>query len=71
MDYYEGGAGGVEAGSVMWDKTGTTGTLELKLHRGATQPMVDLKGTAVLYGTVSYDEKGLGAFNGTMYFEFQ
>ena len=64
--------GSVEAGAVNWDKAGTTGTVELKmLIRGGTQSMADTRGTAVLYGTVSYDEKGTGTFNGTIYFEFQ
>lgn len=55
IDSYQGVLfGSVEAGSVMWDKTGTTGTVELKLLiRGGTQAMADLRGTAVLYGTVS------------------
>lgn len=73
IDSYQGVVfGSVEAGSVMWDKSGTTGTVELKmLIRGGTQSMVDLGGTAVLYGTVSYDEKGTGTFDGTIYFEFK
>lgn len=73
LDAYQGVVFGiVEAGALMWDKAGTTATVELKmLIKGGTQAMGDLRGTAVLYGTVSYDEKGAGAFEGTIFFEFQ
>lgn len=63
--------GTVAAGSVTWDKAGTSANVELKMNITAgTQTMIDLKGQAVLYGTVMYGEKG-AIFNGTMYFEFQ
>ena len=73
IDSYQGVVfGSVEAGSVIWDKAGTTGTVELKLNiRGGTQALSDIGGTAVLYGTVSYDEKGAATFDGTIYFEFK
>lgn len=38
---------------------------------GGTQSKFGIRGMAALYGTVNYDEKGVGTFNGTMYFEFQ
>lgn len=64
--------GNVTAGAVTWDKAGTTGNVELKLIiTGSTQYMSGVKGNAVLYGTVTYDEKGGATFNGKMYFEFQ
>lgn len=72
IDNYQGVLfGSVEAGTVMWDKTGTIGAVELKmLIRGGTQAMADLKGAAYLTGTVTYVDKGAGTFNGTIYFEF-
>lgn len=72
IDPYQGVLFGViEAGAITWDKSGT-GTLELKLLiNGGTEGMADLKGSAVLYGTVSYSDQGPGPFNGSIYFEFQ
>ncbi|HET6646829.1 MAG TPA: hypothetical protein VFH01_05850 [Pyrinomonadaceae bacterium] len=72
IDPYQGVLFGViEAGAITWDKTGT-GTIELKLLiNGGTQGMADLKGSAVLYGTVSYSNQGPGSFSGSIYFEFQ
>lgn len=72
IDPYQGVLFGViEAGAITWDKTGT-GTIELKLLiNGGTQGMADLKGSAVLYGTVSYSDQGPGPFNGSIYFEFK
>ncbi|MCM3871991.1 MAG: hypothetical protein ND895_15005 [Pyrinomonadaceae bacterium] len=64
--------GSVEAGAVTWDKAGTTATVELKLLiRGGTQALADVGGTAVLYGTVNYGEKGTATFDGTIYFDFK
>ncbi len=64
--------GTVEAGVVTWDKRGTFASVELKmLINGGTQEMANLRGTAVLLGTVTYDEKGAGTFSGSMYFEFK
>lgn len=73
IDSYQGVVWGtVETGAVSWDKAGTTATVDLKLLlKGGTQSLVDLRGSAVLYGTVSYDEKGVGTFGGTIYFDFQ
>ena len=73
LDAYQGVVfGSVEAGALNWDKAGTTATIELKLLiKGGTMNMAGVRGTAVLYGTVSYDEKGAGAFDGTIFFEFQ
>lgn len=62
--------GSIDAGSATWDKYGTSANLELKLTiRGGTQAMADFRGTAVLYGTVYYYEKGVPIFNGTIYFQ--
>lgn len=64
--------GNVQFGEVTWDKTGTTAWMELKLLiTGGTETMRDTNGTAFLYATVTYDEKGTGAFAGTLVFEFQ
>lgn len=73
LDSYQGVVfGNVEAGAITWDKAGATGTVELKLIiKGGTQTMADVQGTAVLYGTVSYNEKGAGTFSGTIFFEFK
>ena len=63
--------GSVATGRVTWDKSGTA-NIELKLTiSGGTQSMSDIRGMAALSATVSYDEKGVGTFHGTMYFEFQ
>ena len=72
MDPYQGVLFGViESGAITWDKSGT-GTIELKLLiKGGTQGMADLKGSAVLYGTVSYGDQGPGSFYGSIYFAFQ
>lgn len=72
LDVYQGVLfGGVEGGAVVWDKSGTTATIELKMYiRGGTQAFADLKGTAILYGTVNYEGKGTGTFTGTIYFDF-
>ena len=73
IDPYQGVLfGSVVAGGITWNKDGSAATIELKLTiRGGTQAMADLHGDAILYGTVSYDEKGGGPFVGTIYFEFQ
>lgn len=74
IDPYQGVLfGSVDGGSVTWDKTGATATVELKMSiKGGTQTMANTAGTVILYGTVIYDEKtGLGTFDGTMYFDFQ
>lgn len=73
IDSYQGVLfGGVGGGTIVWDKYGTTATVELKMYiRGGTQAMADLKGSAILYGTVTYEEKGTGTFTGTIYFDFQ
>jgi hypothetical protein len=73
IDPYQGVLfGSVDGGSVTWNKDGSEATLELKLTvRGGTQAMKDLKGEAILYGTVTYYEKGGGPFVGTIYFTFQ
>jgi hypothetical protein len=64
--------GNVAAGGVTCDKAGTTANVELKMIiTGGTQSKFGIRGMAALYGTVNYDEKGVGTFNGTMYFEFQ
>jgi hypothetical protein len=64
--------GSVEAGVVTWDKRGTFATVELKmLIKGGTQEMANINGTAVLLGTITYDEKGAGTFSGSVYFEFK
>lgn len=65
--------GSVDAGSVTWDKTGATATVELEMSiRGGTLVMANYAGTAILYGTITYDEKGgSGTFEGTIYFEFE
>ena len=72
LDPYQGVIfGSVEGGSVTWDKTGTSATVELKmLIKGGTQTMSEMRGSAYLYGTVFYDEKGRGTFDGSIYFEF-
>ena len=50
----------------------TPARLNLKCSsEAALSPWLISRGTAVLYGTVSYDEKGTGTFDGTIYFEFQ
>ena len=33
--------------------------------------MADVHGSAYLYGTVTYDEKGASTFEGTIYFDLQ
>jgi len=73
IDGYQGLVfGSVEVGVVTWDKRGTFATVELKmLINGGTQEMAHLRGTAVLLGTVTYDEKGTGTFSGSIYFEFK
>lgn len=64
--------GNVGSGHVTWDKAGTTASIELKLLiKGGTDTMRDLNGTAVLVATVTYDEKGPGTFNGTLFLEYQ
>ncbi len=73
MDPYQGVLfGSIDGGSVAWSKDGLVATIELKLTiRGGTQAMTDLHGDAILYGTVTYGEKGGGPFVGTIYFTFQ
>jgi hypothetical protein len=64
--------GTVEAGEVTWDMTGMTASMQLKLLiTGGTETMSGINGTASLFATVTYDEKGAGAFDGTLTFEFQ
>jgi hypothetical protein len=64
--------GTVESGEVAWDKAGTTASMELRLViTGGTDSMRDLSGAAVLLATVTYAEKGAGAFNGTLFLEFK
>ena len=63
--------GNVQFGEVTWDKTGTTASVQLKLLiTGGTDTMSDVNGTATLFATVTYDEKGTGTFGGTLVFEF-
>lgn len=73
IDSYRGVVfGNVDGGDITWDKTGTTATVQLKLSiRGGTQSFSELRGTAILYGTIAYGEKGAGPFEGTIYFEFE
>ena len=62
--------GSVEGGGISWDKDGASATVELKLLiRGGTQAMSEMRGSAYLYGTVVYDDKGRGTFEGTIYFD--
>lgn len=64
--------GTVVGGDVTLNKWGSTATIELKmLITGGTQSMMDMKGTAVLYGTVTYNRIDAPTFDGTIYFEFQ
>ena len=72
IDPYQGVIfGNVAGGGIVWDKTGTTATVELKmLIQGGTQTMSEMRGSAYLYGTVIYDVKGRGTFEGTIYFDF-
>ena len=62
--------GSVDGGEISWDKSGTLATVQLKLIiRGGTKDMEGLSGSAILQGTVIYDEKGRGAFSGVIYFD--
>lgn len=64
--------GNVQAGEVTWGKAGMTASMELKmLITGGTDTMSNVNGTATLFATVTYDEKGTGTFGGTLVFEFQ
>ncbi len=72
VDSYQGAVfGSLVEGLVKWDKDAKGATVELKmLIQGGTQTMSEMRGSAYLYGTVVYDEKGRGTFEGTIYFDF-
>jgi hypothetical protein len=62
--------GNVEGGVITWDKLSTT--MELKMNvSGGTQGFSEYRGTATLYGTLIYDEKGNESWEGTIYFQFK
>lgn len=71
LDAYQGVMfGSVEGGAITWDKLGST--MELKLSiTGGTQGFSGYRGSAILYGTLTYDEKGNESWEGTIYFEFK
>ncbi len=62
--------GRVLGGDAIWGKEKSTVELKMIID-GGTQTLLDLRGNAVLYGTFSYDSKGVPTFEGSIYFEFQ
>src|ERR1043166_59512 len=71
LDAYQGVIfGNVESGIITWDKLGTKMELQLNVN-GGTQGFSDYRGTAFLYGTLSYDEKGNETWDGTIYFQLK
>jgi hypothetical protein len=62
--------GTVETGEITWSKYGDIVELKLAIT-GGTQSLIEVKGTATLYGSLSRAGTGARTFDGTMFFEFQ